>query len=192
MCADTNKSIATDTADIENTPQQLVENTARRSLLVQMAAAGPALLGLGIASGNASSQEIDADAGVDALRFPGDPPEHQVVYQFNKSEPDYQQQVLFSVGAMVRKYGDNIKIVVTCFGPGIHILARNPRRPVSDEIKQRVASLDVYGVEFHACGNTLKSLNWTEKDLVPFAKVVEVGAADLLELQEQGFSYISW
>ena len=93
---------------------------------------------------------------------------------------------------MVRKYGDNIKIVVTCFGPGIHILAKKPGRPVAKEIMERVSSLEVYGVEFHACGNTMKSLKWTEKDLHPFVKVVEVGAADLLGLQEQGFSYISW
>lgn len=173
------------------------EDESRRSLLGKMAAAAPALLGVAVVASavpsNASAEQgaVDED-GVDELRFPDDPPDHRVVYQFNKSEPDYQHHVLFSVGAMVRKYGDNIKIVVTCFGPGIHILAKKPQRPVSDEIKQRVSSLDVYGVEFHACGNTMKSLNWTEKDLVPFAKVVEVGAADLVELQEQGFSYISW
>ena len=82
--------------------------------------------------------------------------------------------------------------MVTCFGPGIHILARRPLRPVSEEIRQRVSSLSHYGVEFHACGNTMKSLNWTRDDLVPFARVVEVGAADLLELQEQGYAYLSW
>jgi hypothetical protein len=38
----------------------------------------------------------------------------------------------------------------------------------------------------------MKSLKWTEADLLPFAKRVEVGAADLMELQEQGYAYISW
>jgi intracellular sulfur oxidation DsrE/DsrF family protein len=47
-------------------------------------------------------------------------------------------------------------------------------------------------VEFHACANTMKSLGWTEEDLLPFAQVVDVGAADLMELQEQGYAYISW
>ncbi|HEY0720889.1 MAG TPA: DsrE family protein, partial [Gammaproteobacteria bacterium] len=77
-------------------------------------------------------------------------------------------------------------------GPGIHILAKSPKRPVSKEISQRVASLVQYGVEFHACGNTMQSLGWTQDDLLPFAKVVEVGAADLMELQEQGYAYVSW
>ena len=131
-------------------------------------------------------------AAVDDLRFPGDPAEHKVVYQFNKGEPSYHEHVLFSVGAVLRQYGDNVQIVVTCFAEGIHVLAKEPLRPVAEQVQARVRSLAHYGVEFHACRNTMKSLNWTEEDLVPFAKVVEVGAADLMELQEQGFGYISW
>ena len=126
------------------------------------------------------------------LKFPGEAPAHRVVYQLNKADPAYQESILFSVGAMVRKYGDNIKIVVVAIGPGIHILAKKPKRPVSNEIKQRIRSLNEYGVEFHACGNTMKSQKWNDEDMLPFAKVVEVGASDLMELQEQGYAYISW
>jgi len=155
-----------------------------RRKLVGTALAGMAMFGAGT---------LQAQEGtVDDLHFPGDEPDHKVVYQFNKADPDYQQHVLFSVGAMLRKYGDNIDITVVAFGPGIHILGKEPERPVSEEIRQRVSSLAQYGVEFHACGNTLKSLDWTEEDLHEFAEVVPVGAADLMELQEQGYSYISW
>lgn len=157
-------------------------DSMRRRLL------GGALAGVGLAAAGRSQAQEESDE----LRFPGDEPEHKVVYQFNKADQEYHQHVLFSVGAMLRKYGDNVRIVVTCFGPGIHILAEFPQRPVSDETKQRVSSLAQYGVEFHACGNTMKSLGWTEDDLLPLARVVEVGAADMMELQEQGFAYLSW
>ncbi|HEC19887.1 MAG TPA: hypothetical protein ENI97_11165 [Gammaproteobacteria bacterium] len=126
------------------------------------------------------------------LRFPGDEPDHKLVYQFNKGDEATQKAILFSVGAMLRKWGDNVKIVVVAIGPGLHILAKQPKRPVSEETKQRVSSLAQYGVEFHACGNTMKSLHWQDKDMLPFAKIVEVGASDLMELQEQGYAYISW
>ncbi len=126
------------------------------------------------------------------LRFPGDPPDHKLVYQFNKADEAYQKAILFSVGAMLRKYGDNIHIVVVAIGPGLHILAKQPKRPVPQEIRERVSSLSQYGVEFHACGNTMKSLHWTDKDMLPWAKVVEVGADDLMTLQEDGYAYISW
>ena len=159
-------------------------NLSRRQLLQGMVAGGGLLMFGG--------KLVAAEEDTSELRFPGDPADHKVVYQFNKGEEEYHNSVLFSVGAMLRKYNDNIHIVVVAIGPGIHILAKNPERPVSKNTKQRVSSLAQYGVEFHACGNTMKSLGWDEKDILPFAKIVEVGAADLMELQEQGYSYISW
>lgn len=118
--------------------------------------------------------------------------EHQVVYQCNKAEPEYFGSILFSAGELLRKYGDDVEIVIACFGPGIHLLAKNPQREVSKEHQERAASLAAYGVAFHACGNTLKGLQWTEEDLLPFAKVVPIGAEDIMLLQEKGFAYISW
>ncbi len=153
---------------------------------------GGALAGVGVAALGSQRASAQSAESVDDLHFPGDEPDHKVVYQFNHASLDYQDHVIFSVGEMLRKYGDNVKIVVVAFAQGIHILGKKPGREVKDEIRQRVSSLAHYGVEFHACGNTMKSLNWTEEDLVEFAQVVQVGAADIMELQEQGYSYISW
>ena len=144
------------------------------------------------AAGSPGNRSSSAAQAADELRFPGDPAAHKIVYQFNKSDADYQEHVLFSVGALLRAYPDNVDIVVVAFGPGIHILGKRPQRSVSELTRQRVSSLAQYGVQFHACGNTMKSLKWTEADLLPFAKRVEVGAADLMGLQEKGYAYISW
>ncbi|NOZ54475.1 MAG: hypothetical protein GXP08_15305 [Gammaproteobacteria bacterium] len=132
------------------------------------------------------------DASDDELRFPGDPTDHNVVYQFNRADNTYHNAVLSSVGAMLRYYGDNIHIVVVGIGPGIHILAKKPGRPVNNDVRERVTSLLQYGVEFHACGNTLKALGWSKKNIRDSVKIVDVGAADLMVLQEQGYAYISW
>lgn len=140
----------------------------------------------------ADDTEQSASAEEPVLRFPGDPVDNKVVYQFNKADETYHKAVLFSVGAMLRKYGDNIHIIVVGIGPGIHILAKKPERPVSNETREKVASLLQYGVEFHACGNTMKGLKWTPDNILDSAKIVEVGAADLMELQQQGYAYISW
>ncbi|MGD8566710.1 MAG: DsrE family protein [Gammaproteobacteria bacterium] len=162
-------------------------NRSRRKLLGGLLAGG----GLAMTS-QSGSRAAEGSSGEPELRFPGDPVDNKVVYQFNKADEHYHNAVLFSVGAMLRKYGDNIHIVVVGIGPGIHILAKKPERPVSNEVRERVASLLQYGVEFHACGNTMKSLGWTKKDILDSAKMVDVGAADLMELQKQGYSYISW
>ena len=119
-------------------------------------------------------------------------PEHKLVYQLNKADADYIEHILFSVGAMLRKYGDDIHLVVVAIGPGIHTLAKKPQRPVPEPARKRIESLAAYGVSFHACGNTLKSLDWNQEDLLDFSEIVEIGADDLMLLQEQGYSYISW
>jgi uncharacterized protein len=164
---------------------------SRRRLLGRLAAVGSGVLLAAEARAQPASQD-PATPQEKSLRFPGDTPENFVVYQFNKADADYHDHVIFSVGAMVRKYGDNIKIVVTAFGPGIHVLLKKPRRPVSTEIREKISSLTHYGVEFHACGNTLTALGLTDKDILPFATYVEVGAADLMELQQKGYAYLSW
>ena len=155
---------------------------SRRRLLAL--AAGTVAVGI--------ARTVGAEEPKAELRFPGDAPTHKVVYQFNSGAPDYHDHVIFSVGAMLRQYNDDIRIAVTAIGPGIHILLKKPGRPVSRTIREKVASLAQYGVEFHACGSTLTALKLTEADLLPFAKLVPVGAADLMELQEQGYAYISW
>lgn len=145
---------------------------------------GAGLLGAGVLAGKAQAHHTDTHFE--------DKSSHQLVYQCNKSDDDYLGHILFSCGEMLREYGDDIELVVTVFGPGLHLLAKRPGRPVSGIHQQRASSLASYGVAFHACGNTMKSLNWTEDDLFDYAKVVQVGAVDLMELQEKGFSYISW
>jgi intracellular sulfur oxidation DsrE/DsrF family protein len=151
----------------------------RRSFLTWLAAAPAALV-----AKPAGSEERDDDLFGE--------PEHKLVYQFNKIDPEYMEHVLFSVGVMLREHTDNIHIVVSVFGPGIHILAKRPHRPVPELIRQRVRSLSAYGVSFHACKNTLDGLKWADSDLLDFAEIVESGADDLMQLQERGYSYISW
>ena len=65
-------------------------------------------------------------------------------------------------------------------------------RDQGPEAQQRAASLNSYGVKFHACKNTMDGLGWTDADLVDFAEVVPIGVEDIMLLQEKGFSYFSW
>ena len=116
---------------------------------------------------------------------------HRLVYQLNKADHDYIESILFSCGEMLRKYGDDIELVIAAFGPGIHLIATRPKRAISSVHQQRVQSLMQYGVRFQACGNTMKGLNWLDKDIIEGAEIVPVGIDGIMRLQEQGFSYIS-
>ena len=115
------------------------------------------------------------------------------MYQLNQAGAEHGLHILNSVGALIGKYQDNVAIAVVAFGPGIHLLARKPRRPVPEDLRQRARSqARDYGVRYIACGNTMKTLGWTAADMVDFANIEEVGAAALMELQEQGWAYIAW
>ncbi len=155
------------------------ENPGRRRLIKYMALLG-GLAGIKQAEAHHTDTHFE------------DSSEHRIVYQCNKADPEYFSHILFSVGELIRKHGDNVEIVVACFGPGIHLLGRKPGRPVSEESQQRAASLNTYGVSFHACKNTMDSLQWDAADLLEFAEVVAIGVEDIMLLQEQGFSYLSW
>ena len=88
-----------------------------------------------------------------------DASEHRIIYQCNQADPDYLQHILFSAGELIRKYSDDVEIVVGVFGPGLQLLGKHPQRSVPFELQQRAGSLASYGVAFHACGNTMKSLH---------------------------------
>ena len=56
------------------------------------------------AAGLGRARAADAPTGKPAgERFPGDPPQHKLVYQLNRAEPEYMEAILNSVGAMIGK-----------------------------------------------------------------------------------------
>jgi len=126
-------------------------------------------------------------------RFPGDPAEHKAVYMFNKADSGYQLGILNSIQAMIKRYGDNVDIAVVAIGPGLHVLAKEPKREVDELTYARVESFAKdYNVRWVACGNTMNTLHWTDSDMRPFAEYSEVGAAALMELQEEGYKPLVW
>jgi intracellular sulfur oxidation DsrE/DsrF family protein len=169
-------------------------SNSRRRWLSRWPLFGAALsAGVAVAAATPTTGTAPNRAPSKEPRMPGDPPEHRIVYQLNRADPEYIEHVLGSVGALIGKYEDNVSVVVVAFGPGIHLLALEPRRPVPMSLTERArGQARDYGVRFVACGNTMKTYAWTAKDMLPFVQIEEVGAATLMELQEQGYAYLAW
>ncbi len=122
-----------------------------------------------------------------------DGPRHKIVYQLNQADPEYITHILNSIAAMLGKYQDDIAIAVVAFGPGIHLVAKKPGRPIPEELRVRArGQARDWGVRYIACGNTMKTLGWGAGDIEDFAEIEEVGAAAIMELQEQGYAYLAW
>ena len=129
----------------------------------------------------------------DPLAMPGDEPDVKVLYQLNKGDPEYQGHIMHSASVVLRHYGDNVGVVIECFGPGIHILLQEPQREVDPDVRERVGSLMDYGVAFHACGETLKALDLGREALIDGAKYVDSGVVDMVDLQRNdGYTYVAW
>lgn len=153
----------------------------RRRFIAAVAGAG----GLALAA-----TRVRAD---DTGGFPGDPPKHRVVFQFNHANTEYQTHILNSMSALLTEYDDAIGLAVVAFSKGIHVLAKKPKRAVDKTIYERVQGFaENYGVQFVACGNTMQTVGYAPGDMRPFAKIEEVGIAALMHYQEQGWSYIAW
>jgi len=158
------------------------ETTSRRRLLagVLVAATTGATVSKPVNSAPVAATEVDATL-------------HKIVYQLNKSDEAYQEAIFNSISAMLTKYVDDVAIAVVVWGPGIHLLAKKPKRPVPKLFQERVKSMaESYGIKFIACGNTMHTLGWTAEDMVEFAKIEDVGAAAIMELQERGYAYLAW
>lgn len=86
--------------------------------------------------------------------------------------------------------GDTVVLEVVAHGPGLTMLL-DSQSPVADRIA--TMALEFEDMKFSACGNTLKKMNEKQgKDLALLseAQVVPSGVARLVELQEQGYSYV--
>lgn len=127
-----------------------------------------------------------------AVAAEADAPKHRVVYQCSESGTAAYGSLLFSIAQLKEKFGDDIHVVVTCLGPGIHLLAKQPRQEVPENAYDKMVYLDLAGVEFHACGNTMWAMGWSAADMHDFVKVVPIGAEDLMLLQERGYAYLKW
>ena len=87
---------------------------------------------------------------------------------------------------------EDVDIDVVAYGPGLHML-RADTSPVQDRIK-RLKDMAFPGkIQFSACNNTKQNMEKAEGheiSILPDATLVPAGVVHLMELQEQGWSYI--
>ncbi|MGD2117980.1 MAG: DsrE family protein [Chromatiales bacterium] len=113
---------------------------------------------------------------------------HRLVIQVSSDNPKEQAIALNNAVNVQKYYGiDNVEIEVVAYGPGLSLLTRQSSQ------KDRVASLALQNMNFSACGNTIKKVaQKTGKmpELIAGVNVVPAGVVRIMELQEQGWSYI--
>jgi intracellular sulfur oxidation DsrE/DsrF family protein len=121
--------------------------------------------------------------------------EHRVAIQVDQDDPAVMNQALNNVANILDMYqskGQSVKIEVVAYGPGLHML-RDDSSPVKDRIKQLSALSFPSEVKFSACNITKTGMEKHEGHpitIIPQAGIVPSGVMRLIELQEDGWSYL--
>jgi len=113
--------------------------------------------------------------------------------QVNTNDPAMMNLALNNATNVTQYYKDlgaKVTIEIVTFGPGLHML-RDDTSPVKARIK--AISESTPSIAFAACGNTRENMSKVESKEIPLiaeAKVVKSGVVRVMELQEQGWSYV--
>ena len=163
--------------------------------MAKLRSALPLALGVILALTNtqhpAGAQPIPSTAspaapGADAKR-------HRLILQVNTSEPAVMTLALNNAANAEQHYksiGESIEIEIVAFGPGLNML-RDDISPVKDRIRSLAQTSR--SISFAACDNTRMNMSRAEQKEIPLiaqATTVSSGVVRVMELQEQGWSYV--
>jgi intracellular sulfur oxidation DsrE/DsrF family protein len=118
---------------------------------------------------------------------------HRLILQVNTNDPAMMNLALNNATNVAQYYkdlGEKVTIEVVTFGPGLHML-RDDTSPVKARIKAIKESTPA--ISFKACGNTQENMHKVENKeipIIPEATIVKSGVVRVMELQEQGWSYV--
>jgi len=119
--------------------------------------------------------------------------QHRLVLQVDTNDPVAMNLALNNATAAKEYYSSRhepIAVEIVAYGLGLHML-----RADTSPIKARLAAFhqSMPDVRLSACNNTLQGMETAEGkkvELMPEATIVPSGVVRLMELQEQGWSYV--
>jgi uncharacterized protein len=118
---------------------------------------------------------------------------HRVVIQVSQNDSAVMNMALNNAENLAKYYkdkGDKIDIEFVAYGAGLNMV-----RSDTSPVKERLAAIsaNMKNVTFTGCSNTLANqskLENKEITLVPEARLVPTGIARIVELEEQGWTYV--
>ena len=118
---------------------------------------------------------------------------HRLILQVNTNEPAVMNLALNNAANAEQHYksiGEKVQIEIVTFGPGLNML-RDDTSPVKERIKSLAETSR--SISFAACDNTRANMSRAEQKEIPLisqATIVSSGVVRVMELQEQGWSYV--
>ena len=122
---------------------------------------------------------------------------HRLAIQVDQNDPAVMNLALNNAQNVIDYYrdkGENVDVEIVAYGPGLNML-RADTSPVKDRIA-RMATGDATSpskIVFSACNNTKQAMEKHEGHpitIIPQAGIVPSGVVRLMQLEEQGWSYV--
>lgn len=119
--------------------------------------------------------------------------QHRVVIQVSENDPKIMNLALNNAENLRNFYeqaGETVQIEIVAYGPGLNMV-RSDTSPVRDRLASLVGRPQ--HVTFSGCGNTHSAQSKQEGkeiSLLPETHLVPTGIGRIVQLQEQGWTYV--
>ena len=125
--------------------------------------------------------------GLFSPAYAAEPP-HKVVIQVSSSDPKTQDVALNNAANLLEHYGEgNVSVELVAYGPGLGLFTDKSSQA------RKVRILVKHNITLSACSNTIAAIKrktGKEPVLMDGVRKVPAGVARVVELQEQGYSYV--
>jgi len=121
--------------------------------------------------------------------------QHRIAIQVSQNDPNVMNLALNNASNVVDYYrtrGEDVQVEIVAFGPGLNML-RADTSPVKARLKLMKDVSFPSSIVFSACNNTRQAMEKHEGHpiaIVPEARIVPSGVVRLMNLEEQGWSYV--
>lgn len=127
----------------------------------------------------------------EASHLPENLKKHKIVYHLNEPGAEKAKAVLGNIRNHIKgvKGWENIEALeLVVHGAALKTFLR---RDMDPDVKRALETLQTEGMQFGACGNTIKGLKITLLDIAEGARELpQGGVVRIMELQDQGYAYI--
>lgn len=108
-----------------------------------------------------------------------------VVIQVSDNDPAKWQMALINAKNVQKAYGDSkVAIEIVAYGPGLHMLLAD------SAVAPALSAAAESGVKLLACGSTMEMMHTTRQQLNHFVGIVPMGITEIMQRQNEGYSYV--
>ncbi len=109
--------------------------------------------------------------------------QRQIIFSIHSGDDEAIHHVLSSANNVLKFYGpENVEMKIVAYSKGIKTLEKKYK-----DIALRVRALMLLDVEFVACGNTMRTKNIKQEELIEGSEIVTAGIVEIIERVKEGW-----